>query len=177
MGEGYAFNNPSFAPKAKTMPTVKDREFMLLAIKTMRDAGVVNKTGGAFGAVIVKNGEVIAATGNRVIADKDPTAHAEVCAIRMACKKLDTHVLSGCTIYTSCMCCPMCYAASYWARIDKVFYAATCDDYADIFDDSVMYKDILQPFEKWKLQPEEICRAEANAVWDEYRKLPDGARY
>ena len=60
---------------------------------------------------------------------------------------------------------------------DKVFYAAACDDYADIFDDSVMYKDILQPFEKWKLQPEELCRAEANVVWDEFRKMPDGARY
>jgi tRNA(Arg) A34 adenosine deaminase TadA len=159
------------------MATEQDRVYMLQAIKVMRDAGVVNKTGGPFGAVIVKDGKVIASSGNRVISDKDPTAHAEVTAIRMACKALGTHDLSGATMYTSCMCCPMCYAASYWARMDKVFYAAACDDYADIFDDSVMYKDILQPFDQWKLQPEELCRAEANAVWDEFRKMPDGARY
>lgn len=150
---------------------------MLKAIEVMREAGVVKKTGGPFGAVIVKDGEIIAACGNRVMADHDPTAHAEVSAIRQACAKLGTHDLSGATIYTSCMCCPMCYAASYWARIDKVFYAAACDDYADIFDDSVMYKDILQPFDQWKLKPEELCRTEANAVWDEFRKMPDGARY
>jgi guanine deaminase len=159
------------------MPTDQDRAYMLQAIKVMRDAGVVNKTGGPFGCVIVKDGQVVAANGNRVMADKDPTAHAEVTAIRAACKALGTHDLSGCVLYTSCMCCPMCYAASYWARVDKVFYAAACDDYADIFDDSVMYKDILQPFDKWKLQPEELCRAEANVVWDEFRKMPDGARY
>lgn len=159
------------------MATEQDRAYMLQAIKVMRDAGVVNKTGGPFGAVIVKDGQVVAASGNRVIADKDPTAHAEVTAIRLACQKLGTHDLSGATIYTSCMCCPMCYAASFWARIDKVFYAAACDDYADIFDDSVMYKDILQPFDQWKLKPEELCRAEANVVWDEFRKMPDGARY
>ena len=159
------------------MANDQDRQYMLQAIKVMRDAGVVNKTGGPFGAVIVKDGKVLAATGNRVIADHDPTAHAEVCAIRAACKALGTHDLSGCTMYTSCMCCPMCYSSSFWARIDKVFYAASYDDYKDIFDDDVLLKDILQPMTKWKLQPEEICRTEAQAVWDEFRKMPDGARY
>lgn len=159
------------------MATDQDREYMLQAIKVMREAGVVNKTGGPFGAVIVKDGKVIAATGNRVIADKDPTAHAEVSAIRQACENVGSHDLSGAVMYTSCMCCPMCYAASFWARIDKVYYAAECDDYADLFDDSAMYQDLELPFHERKLKPEEICRAEANAVWDEFRKLPDGARY
>lgn len=159
------------------MATEQDRAYMLQAIKVMREAGVVNKTGGPFGAVVVKDGKVLAVTGNRVIADKDPTAHAEVCAIREACKKLGTHDLSGATMYTSCMCCPMCYSSSFWARIDKIFYAAPYADYEDIFDDTVLYTDIRQTMDKWKLQPEELCRAEAKAVWDEFRKMPDGARY
>jgi tRNA(Arg) A34 adenosine deaminase TadA len=150
---------------------------MRKAIELMRKAGVVEKTGGPFGCVIVKDGEVLAATGNRVMADNDPTAHAEVAAIRLACEKLGTHDLSGAVLYTSCMCCPMCYSAAYWARISKVFYAAACDDYADIFDDSVIYKDLELPFHDRKLKPEELCRAEAVAVWDEFRNLPDGARY
>jgi guanine deaminase len=155
----------------------QNREYMLKAIDVMRKAGVTEKTGGPFGCVIVKDGEIIAAEGNRVIADNDPTAHAEVTAIRMACKKLGTFDLSGAVLYTSCMCCPMCYAASYWARIEKVYYAAECDDYLDIFDDSAMYKDLELPFHDRKLKPEELCRAEANKVWDEFRALPDGARY
>ncbi|MCE9563084.1 MAG: nucleoside deaminase [Planctomycetes bacterium] len=159
------------------MPTAQDRAYMLQAIEVMRNAGVVNKTGGPFGAVIVKDGVVLAACGNRVMADHDPTAHAEVAAIRMACAKVGSHDLSGAVLYTSCMCCPMCYAASFWARIDKVYYAAACEDYAEIFDDVVLYNDLELPFHDRKLKPEELCRAEANAVWDEFRKMPDGARY
>jgi tRNA(Arg) A34 adenosine deaminase TadA len=159
------------------MATNQDRAYMRQAIEVMREAGLVRKTGGAFGAVIVKDGRVVAASGNRVVADRDPTAHAEVCAIRMACATLGTNDLSGAVMYTSCMCCPMCYAASYWARIDKVFYAAGCDDYADVYDDAAIYKDLELPMHDRKLKPEELCRAEANLVWDEFRKLPDGARY
>jgi tRNA(Arg) A34 adenosine deaminase TadA len=143
----------------------------------MRDTGLVTKTGGPFGCVIVKHGQVLAATGNRVLADHDPTAHAEVTAIRTACQTLKTHDLSGCVMYTSCQCCPMCYAAAYWARIEKIYYAAHCDDYADLFDDTAIYHDIRQPIQYQSLQPEELCRAEALAVWDEFRQLPDGARY
>jgi tRNA(Arg) A34 adenosine deaminase TadA len=159
------------------MATDLDRGFMLKAIDLMRKAGVLEKTGGPFGAVIVKGGKIVAAGGNRVLADKDPTAHAEVTAIRNACKNLGTHILSGAVMYTSCACCPLCYAAAYWARIDKIFYGAECDDYKDIFDDSAMYIDFELPFHKRKLKPEQLCRAEANVVWDEFRKLPDGARY
>lgn len=150
---------------------------MLQAIDQMRQAGVTDKSGGPFGCVIVRDGEILAAAGNRVIADRDPTAHAEMVAIRAACQKLGTHDLSGAILYTSCMCCPMCYAAAYWARVSKVYYAATCEDYADIFDDAALYRDFALPTHERSLQPEELCRAEANAVWKEFRALPDGARY
>lgn len=160
-----------------TLTQEQHRANMLKAIDKMRQAGVVDKTGGPFGCVIFLNGEIIAAEGNRVMADHDPTAHAEVVAIREACKKIGSHDLSGAILYTSCMCCPMCYSASYWARVSKVYYAAECDDYADIFDDSVIYKDLELPFHDRALKPEELCRAEANAVWAEFRALPDGARY
>jgi guanine deaminase len=160
-----------------TLTPEQHRANMLKAIEKMRQAGVIDKTGGPFGCVIVLNGEIIAAEGNRVMAEHDPTAHAEVVAIREACKKIGSHDLSGAILYTSCMCCPMCYSASYWARVSKVYYAAECDDYADIFDDSVIYKDLELPFHERALKPEELCRAEANAVWAEFRALPDGARY
>ena len=159
------------------MATEQDRKFMLEAIRMMRQTGCVEKTGGPFGCLIVKDGKVIATGGNRVLADKDPTAHGEVTAIRNACKALGTHILSGCTMYTSCMCCPLCYSAAYWARIDKIFYAARCEDYVDDFDDVAIYRDFELPIHQRKLKPEEICREEALKVWEEFRTIPDRARY
>ena len=97
-------------------PTKQDEEMMKAAIETMRKAGVVEKTGGPFGAVIVKYGKVIAAAGNTVIRDNDPSAHAEVNAIRQACRAIKNWDLSGCVMYSSCECCPMCYSAAYWAH-------------------------------------------------------------
>ena len=90
---------------------------MRQAIKLMRDAGIVNKIGGHFGAVIVKDGNVIAAAGNSVIKDNDPSAHAEVNAIRIACRTLDTWDISGCVMYSSCECFPICYSTAYWSNI------------------------------------------------------------
>ena len=147
------------------------------AIRLMRQAGVIERSGGPFGAVIVLEGKVIAAAGNSVIRDHDPTAHAEMNAIRQACRARSTHDLSGAILYTSCECCPMCYAAAYWARIEKIFYAASWTDYEDLFDDSKINRDILQPYPKRLLKPVQILREEALAVWDEFRRLPDGARY
>ena len=95
------------------MAAHQDRDFMRHAIKVMRDAGVVNKSGGPFGAVIVKHGKVIAAAGNTVIRDNDPSAHAEVNAIRQACRAIKNWDLSGCVMYSSCECCPMCYLAAH----------------------------------------------------------------
>ena len=146
--------------------------YMREAIHQMRQAGVVSKTGGPFGAVIVLKGTVIAAAGNSVIKDRDPTAHAEVNAIREACRKLRTVDLAGAILYTSCECCPMCYAAAYWARISKIYYAASHEDYHDLFDDSKIYQDIVLPHSQRLLAPQQILREEALKVWEEFCNLP-----
>lgn len=99
--------------------------------------------GGPFGALVVKNGEIISESGNMVTSSNDPTAHAEVMAIRLACKKLNTFQLTGCVIFTSCEPCPMCLGAIYWARPDAVYYANTRTDAASIgFDDDLIYSEI-----------------------------------
>ncbi|KGN71658.1 guanine deaminase [Porphyromonas gulae] len=126
--------------------TEQDKEMMREAIR-LADESVANG-GGPFGAVIVKDGEIIAATSNRVTLDNDPTAHAEVNCIRMACKRLGTFDLSGCTIYTSCEPCPMCLGAIYWARIDRIFYGNGRQDAADIgFDDDFIYQELARPLD------------------------------
>lgn len=106
----------------------------------------IQESGGPFGALIASNGVIIATGCNRVTADHDPTAHAEVNAIREACKKLGTFNLSGCDIYTSCEPCPMCLSAIYWAHLDRIFYAASQKDAAKVgFDDSFIYHEISLP--------------------------------
>ena len=126
--------------------TEQDKEMMREAIR-LADESVANG-GGPFGAVIVKDGEIIAATSNRVTLDNDPTAHAEVNCIRMACKRLGTFDLSGCTIYTSCEPCPMCLGAIYWTRIDRIFYGNNRQDAADIgFDDDFIYQELARPMD------------------------------
>lgn len=108
--------------------------------------GVSRNEGGPFGSIVVKNGEIVGRGNNRVLLLNDPTAHAEVVAIRDACTQLNTHQLTGCTIYTSCEPCPMCLGAIYWARPDKVIYACTREDAAAInFDDDFIYKEIALP--------------------------------
>ncbi len=105
--------------------------------------------GGPYGAVIVKQGKVIAASGNRVTANIDPTAHAEVMAIRLACQVLKNFKLNGCTLYTSCEPCPMCLGAIYWAHLDNVYYACGREDAAKAgFDDSFIYDEIAMPPKK-----------------------------
>lgn len=122
-----------------------DKKHMEEAIRLAVD-NVKNGTGGPFGAVIVKDGKIIAACGNSVTPDNDPTAHAEVNAIREACRKLGTYQLEGCEIYASCEPCPMCLGAIYWARPAKVYYASTKEDAAVAgFDDSFIYKEIALP--------------------------------
>ncbi|MDD2798110.1 MAG: nucleoside deaminase [Bacteroidales bacterium] len=116
--------------------------------------------GGPFGAIIVKENKIIARTGNSVTQTNDPTAHAEVNAIRQACKKLNTFHLEGCTIYSSCEPCPMCLAAIYWARIDRVFFGASREDAADAgFDDSLIYNEIPKDY-KERLVPFTIIKGE-----------------
>ena len=116
------------------METSQDREFMQKAIDKSLES--IKKGGGPFGAVIVKDGKIIAEESNSVVPGHDPTAHAEVNAIRKACQVLGTHILKGCTIYTSCEPCPMCLGAIYWSRLDKIFMANTKEDAKNIdFDD------------------------------------------
>ncbi len=165
-------------PVAPMMPvTDKERAYMKQAIDEMRRAGVVDKTGGPFGAVIVLDGQIIASTGNSVLKDMDPSAHAEVNAIRQACRKLKTLDLHGATLYTSCECCPMCYATAYWARIGKIFYAAAWQDYDDIFDDAKIGVDMAKPYSERLLAPQQIMQAEGQQVWKEYRAMPSTTRY
>lgn len=122
-----------------------EKRFMEEAIRLAVE-NAKNGTGGPFGAVIVKDGKVIAACGNSVTPDNDPTAHAEVNAIREACRKLGVFQLEGCEVYASCEPCPMCLGAIYWARSAKVYYASTKEDAALAgFDDSFIYKEIALP--------------------------------
>lgn len=122
-----------------------EKKFMEEAIRLAVE-NAEKGTGGPFGAVIVKDGKVIAACGNSVTPDNDPTAHAEVNAIREACRKLGVFQLEGCEVYTSCEPCPMCLGAIYWARPSKVYYASTKEDAARAgFDDSFIYKEIALP--------------------------------
>lgn len=122
-----------------------EKKFMEEAIRLAVE-NAKNGTGGPFGAVVVKDGKVIAACGNSVTPDNDPTAHAEVNAIREACRKLGTFQLEGCEVYASCEPCPMCLGAIYWARPAKVYYASTKEDAALAgFDDSFIYKEIALP--------------------------------
>ena len=138
----------------------------------------VNSGGGPFGAVIARNGEIVAEGSNNVTLHHDPTAHAEVSAIREACRKLETFDLSGCDIYTSCEPCPMCLGAIYWAHIDKIYYANERSDAADIgFDDDFIYQEIaLKPTERTK--PSEILlREEAIEAFKQWEAKADKTEY
>lgn len=118
--------------------------------------------GGPFGAIVVKDGKIIAHGVNLVTSTNDPTAHAEVVAIRNACQALNTFQLTGCEIYASCEPCPMCLAAIYWARPDKLFYANSKEDAAAInFDDQFIYEEIAKPIAERKLFTEQLLREEA----------------
>ena len=138
----------------------------------------VNSGGGPFGAVIARNGEIVAEGSNNVTSHHDPTAHAEVSAIREACRKQETFDLSGCDIYTSCEPCPMCLGAIYWAHIDKIYYANDRRDAADIgFDDDFIYQEIaLKPTERTK--PSEILlREEAIEAFKQWEAKADKTEY
>jgi len=118
--------------------------------------------GGPFGAVIVKDGKVVAKSANKVTSTNDPTAHAEVSAIRLACTTLNTYDLSGCVIYTSCEPCPMCLGAIYWSRIETIYYANTKADAAHVgFDDKFIYEELDKPMEQRTLPIVQMLRDEA----------------
>ncbi|RQO72490.1 tRNA-specific adenosine deaminase [Pedobacter sp. KBW06] len=138
---------------------------MKLAI-ALSEKNVTGGLGGPFGAVVVKDGKIIAKSGNKVTTTNDPTAHAEVSAIRLACKKLKTFDLSGCVVYTSCEPCPMCLSAIYWARIETIYYANTKVDAANIgFDDKFIYDEIEKPMAKRTLPIHQMMRKEAQQAF------------
>lgn len=138
----------------------------------------VKKGGGPFGAVIVKKGEVLAESCNLVAALNDPTAHAEINAIRDAARKLETFDLSGCVIYSSCEPCPMCLGAIYWARIDKVVFANTTSDAQNIgFADFLIYEEISLPFKKRNIEFRQILREEALKAFKEWEESESKIKY
>ncbi len=151
-------------------------EFMREAIRLSIQN--VDENGGPFGAVIVKNGEIIAAGVNRVTSNNDPTAHAEVNAIREASKKLGTFDLQGCEIYSSCEPCPMCLGAIYWARLDKLYFANTKQDAKEIdFDDSFIYEELELSIENRKIPTTQILREEALEAFNRWRDKTDKIEY
>lgn len=134
--------------------------------------------GGPFGAVVVMDGKIVGEGWNQVTGSNDPTAHAEVVAIRNACKALGRFDLRGGTIYTSCEPCPMCLAAAYWARVDKLYYANTQEDAAAIdFDDAFLYGELARPMQERSLKCEQILRDEALDVFKAWAAKPDKVLY
>lgn len=144
----------------------------------MSIAGMLGNEGGPFGAIVVKDGVIVGRGNNRVTSSNDPTAHAEVVAIRDACAKLNSYQLDGCTLYTSCEPCPMCLGAIYWARPDKVFYACTRDDAAEIeFDDAFIYDELSVPIEARTMKMVQISREEALEAFKQWKAKTDKTRY
>ena len=138
----------------------------------------VDNGGGPFGAVIVKDGKIVARGANRVTADNDPTAHAEVNAIRKAAAELGTFDLSGCEIYTSCEPCPMCLSAIYWARIDRIYYGNTQYDAKAInFDDSFIYSELSLAAEERSIPTTRLLCDEAIVTFDKWRDKEDKIEY
>ncbi len=157
--------------------TEQDRYFMTRAIELAR-MGVEMNLGGPFGCVITKDGEIVGEGSNRVTSTNDPTAHAEVIAIREACKTLGSFQLDGCTIYTSCEPCPMCLGAIYWARPEKVFFACTRDDAAAIgFDDDFIYDELEKTSETRELRLHNLMREQALEIFQEWAAKPDKIEY
>ena len=140
--------------------------------------GMQNNEGGPFGCVIVKDGKIIGKGNNKVTSTNDPTAHAEVTAIRDACKNLDSFQLTGCTIYSSCEPCPMCLGAIYWARPDKVYYGSTQTDAANIgFDDAFIYKEIPLPYSERSIPFEQLAPEIAIKAFNQWTEKEDRREY
>ena len=149
------------------------REAIRLSVRKMREV-----KGGPFGAVVVRDGKIVGRGWNLVTSANDPTAHAEIVAIRQACKRLKRFQLSDCDLYTSCEPCPMCLSAIYWARVNHVFYANTRQDAARIhFDDAFIYRQVALPISRRKLKMRQILHQEALAAFEEWEQKPDKILY
>jgi guanine deaminase len=155
------------------MPPDFLREAIRLSLEKM-EAG----EGGPFGAVIVRGSEIVGRGWNRVTSTNDPTAHAEIVAIRDACDRLGTFSLAGCEIYTSCEPCPMCFAAIYWARLERVYYAATCEDATAVgFDDAPFYRQLRLPPDDRSIPMVNGLRQEACEVFAAWMRKADRVAY
>ena len=151
-------------------------EFMKRAIELSIES--VNKGGGPFGCVIVKDEKIVSEGSNKVTSSKDPTAHGEIVAIREACKKINNFSLSGFELYSSCEPCPMCLSAIYWARIDKVYFANTRQDAQKIdFDDSLIYSEFKKNIDKRKIPMIQMMRNEALKAFELWDKKTDKVKY
>lgn len=154
-----------------------NKNFMNEAISISNKNLEINE-GGPFGAVIVKDGEIIGRGNNRVTSSNDPTAHAEIVAIRDACKNIGNFSLDGCDIYTSCEPCPMCLSAIYWARIKNIYYSNTRKDAADIgFDDSYIYDQIALPIDQRDIKAIKIDNHFAKEAFESWRKKINKVAY
>jgi tRNA(Arg) A34 adenosine deaminase TadA len=155
---------------------ISKNKFMLRAIELSISSA--NGTGGPFGCVMVKDDKIIAEGSNKVTFSNDPTAHAEIVAIREACKKLNTFNLSGCDLYASCEPCPMCLSAIYWSHVDNIFYANTREDAKKInFDDSLIYSEISKKNEDRKIPIKQMLRDEALKAFEIWNKKTDKIEY
>jgi guanine deaminase len=153
------------------------KHFMNEAVQSAIE-GMNNNDGGPFGCVIVKDGKIVGRGNNKVTSTNDPTAHAEVAAIRDACNNLNSFQLDGCTVYTSCEPCPMCLGAIYWARPDKVFFGSTKTDAAKIgFDDEFIYKELPMDFDKRSIPFEQIDRENAIKAFELWKEKEDKTEY
>ncbi|MDE3105484.1 MAG: nucleoside deaminase [Acidobacteriota bacterium] len=154
-----------------------DPKFMQQAID-LATANVLTGRGGPFGAVIVRNGEVVATGSNMVTASNDPTAHAEVTAIRNACTRLGTFLLEGCEVYTSCEPCPMCLAAIYWARCSAIYFGGTAADAAEAgFDDAFLYAEVQRPHDQRSIPTRNLLREAAQSSFTAWRNYAGRIEY
>ncbi|MBS1928411.1 MAG: nucleoside deaminase [Chitinophagaceae bacterium] len=155
----------------------REERFMSEAIQ-LANRGIAHKEGGPFGCVIVKGDEIVGRGNNQVTSTNDPTAHAEVVAIRNACKNLNSFQLEDCEIYTSCEPCPMCLGAIYWARPKVIYYAGTREDAADAgFDDSLIYEEMDRSLADRRIPIKSLGREQALKVFDAWKNNPDKTTY
>lgn len=155
----------------------QEEKFMRRAIE-LAQAGIDANEGGPFGCVVVKNGEIVGEGVNRVTSTNDPTAHAEVVAIRDACAKLNSFQLEGCVVYTSCEPCPMCLGAIYWARPERIFISCDRNDAADAgFDDAFIYDELCGDLEDRKVPITTLLRDEGLKVFRNWIAKPDRIEY
>jgi tRNA(Arg) A34 adenosine deaminase TadA len=161
------------------MPETDHERHMRRAIALARRSAIVDRTGSPFGCVIARGNEVVGEGVNQVPTANDPTAHAEVVAIRNACAALGTYVLAGCTVYTTGEPCPMCYAAAWWARIDTIYYSSTIRDALEFgaFDDEAIYEAVTKPGPERAVPCNMVLRDEMIAVWHEFAAIPNRIHY